>query len=263
MNQLVERDLEQLLRARERSEARLAEPATSGYLLPAASGYLLLAAEVDAHPHLWTSRTKRYLIETAASWCARIARDAGVLEAVTFKAILVPPIGEAAFLRRRPNEFHRARFDLVVLVQTDSVERAEALRNDVLFRTLENRMREEAGHVYVVAAGNAKRIGAVDHARDGVFLFNYFYADSQPQNLAAWEQAAGWFRQQTGLDNGTLLRPAQADLSEYTLIDHCRWDRLRDVLPALLFKRSFREAVLERFDANDTGAMPILYRLAA
>jgi hypothetical protein len=254
MNQLVERDLEQLLRARERSEARLIEPATSGYLL--------LAAEIDAHPHLWTSRTKRYLIETATSWCARIARDAGVLEAVTFKAILVPPIGEAAFLRRRPHEFHRARFDLVVLVQTDSVERAEALRDDVLFRTLENRMREEAGHVYVVAAGNAKRIGAVDHARDGVFLFNYFYADSPAQNLAAWEHAAGWFRQQTGLDNGTLLRPAQADLSEYTLIDHCRWDRLRDVVPALLFKRSFRDSVLERFDANDTGAMPILYRLA-
>jgi hypothetical protein len=255
MNQLVERDLEQLLRARERSEARLVEPATSGYLL--------LAAEVDAHPMLWASRTKRQLVEDASSWCAGIAREAGVLEAVTFKALLIPPIGEAAFLRRRRGEFHRARFDLVVLVQTDSVERAEALRKGARFRRLETRIREEAGHVYVVAAGNAKRIGAVDHARDGVFLFNYFYADSQAQNLAAWEQAAGWFRRQTGLDNGTLLRPAQADLSEYTLIDHCRWDRLRDVLPALLFKRSFRDAVLERFDANDTGAMPILYRLAS
>jgi hypothetical protein len=256
MNQLVERDLEQLLRAREQGEqgqARLVEPATSGYLL--------LAAEVDSQPLLWTSRTKRYLIEDARSWCASVAGDAGILEAVTFKALLIPPIGEAAFLRRRPREFHRARFDLVVLVQTDSVERAEALRKEAGFRALEDRMRESAGHVYVVAAANAKRLGAVDHARDGVFLFNYFYADSETQNLAAWEQTAGWFQQQTGLDNGTLLRPAQADLSEYTLIDHARWDRLRDLLPAL-FKRSFRDSVLERFDTNDTGPMPILYRLA-
>jgi hypothetical protein len=57
--------------------------------------------------------------------------------------------------------------------------------------------------------------------------------------------------------------PTRADLSEYTLINHCRWDRLGDVLPSLIFKRSFRDFVLAHFDANDTAPMPILYKLAA
>ena len=58
------------------------------------------------------------------------------------------------------------------------------------FRVLETDVRENAGHVYVITAGNAKRIGTVDHTRDGVFLFNYFYADSPAQNLPALEQTA-------------------------------------------------------------------------
>ena len=108
-----------------------------------------------------------------------------------------------------------------------------------------------------------KRIGAVDHRRGGIFLFNYFYADSLEQNLAVWEYTAGWFQNETGLDNSTVLAPTQPDLSQYTLINHCRWDRLTDVLPALVFKRSFRDFVLAHFDANDTAPMPILYKLAA
>jgi hypothetical protein len=231
---------------------------------PAGSGYVFLAAEIDPHPpFLWPSRTKRRLIEDVAGWCRRIAREPGVLEAVTFKAILVPPIGEAGFLRRRANEVHRARFDLAILIETDSVARAEALRADAQFQILEAHVRDEAGHVYAVTASNAKRIGAVDHRRDGVFLFNYFYADSLAQNLAVWEYTAGWFQKETGLDNSTVLAPIKPDLSQYTLINHCRWDRLRDVLPSLLFKRSFRDFVLAHFDANDTAPMPILYRLAS
>jgi hypothetical protein len=264
MNQVVERDLERALRALEYGKA-YAKPeyGTARLVAPAPSGYLLLAAEVDAQPFfLWTSRTKRHLIEDASAWCARIAQEAGVLEAVTFKAVLIPPLGEAAFLRRRPNEFHRARFDLAILVETDSVERAEALRRHALFRGFEDRVREEAGHVYVVAASNAKRLGAVDHARDGVFLFNYFFADSPAQNLAAWERTAGWFQQKTGLDNSTVLMPMHADLSQYTLIDHARWDRLSDILPSLLLERSFRDFVLAQFDASDAAPMPIFYRLA-
>jgi hypothetical protein len=225
---------------------------------------VLLAAEVDGHPpFLWPSRTKRLLIEDCARWCERIARRPGVLEAVTFKAILFPPIGEPGFLRRRHGQYHRARFDLVLLVETDTVERAEALADGVEFSALQTHVRAETGHVYVVTARNVKRIGAVDHSRDGVFLFNYFYAHSIAQNLAAWEHTAGWFQCETGLDNSTVLAPTRPDLSQYTLINHCRWNRLADVLPSLVFKRSFRDFVLAHFDANDTAPMPILYRLAS
>lgn len=239
------------------------EPAQAQLVRPAGSGYVLLAAEVDAHPFLWTSGTKRRLIADCASWCAGIAREPGVLDAVTFKAILFPPIGEPGFLRRRREQFHRARFDLVVLVETDSVERAEQLFASGAWRVLEAHVRDEASHVYVVTASNVKRIGAVDHRRNGVFLFNYFYADSAAQNLAVWEYTAGWFQKETGLDNSTVLAPIVPDRSQYTLINHCRWDRLADVLPALVFKRSFRDFVLAHFDANDTAPMPILYRLAS
>src|SRR5207245_2196312 len=142
------------------------------------------------------SRTSRTSSPRCACWPSsprrRIAPSLrpGVREAVTVQALVVPPIGEAAFLRRRRNGFHRARFDLALLIETDSVERAEALRASTSFRALETDVRENAGHVYVVTASNAKRIGTVDHTRGGVFLFGYFYADSPAQNLAAWEQTA-------------------------------------------------------------------------
>jgi len=45
------------------------------------------------------------------------------------------------------------------------------------------------------------------------------------------------------------------------LVNHCRWDRLRDVLPALIVKRSFRSFVLTVFAAKRVVPDPILYRL--
>jgi hypothetical protein len=47
----------------------------------------------------------------------------------------------------------------------------------------------------------------VDHHRQEVFLFNYFYADRTHLNLAAWQYTAGWFADQTGLDDSTVLPP--------------------------------------------------------
>jgi hypothetical protein len=105
-------------------------------------------------------------------------------------------------------------------------------------------------------------MGPVDHHRQGVFLFNYFYADRTDLNLAAWQYTAGWFRDQTGLDNSTVLLPDATSEPRYRLVNHARWDRLRDVLPALVFKRSFHTYVLEHFRVNGVAAMPVLYRLA-
>ena len=114
----------------------------------------------------------------------------------------------------------------------------------------------------LVALNNGRRMGPVDLSRVGVFLFNYFYADRRAQNLAVWEYTAGWFADQTGLDNSTLLIPEAGQDCPYTVINHCRWDRLGDILPSLLLKPSFRSYVLRHFEANDTAAIPILYRLA-
>jgi len=34
------------------------------------------------------------------------------------------------------------------------------------------------------------------------------------------------------------------------------------ILPSLIFKKSFKEFVLNNFEANNVAAMPILYKLA-
>ena len=59
-----------------------------------------------------------------------------------------------------------------------------------------------------------------------------------------------------------MLLPRNGERSEYNIMNHCRWDRLRDVMPSLIFKRSFRTYVLANFVANRVAAMPILYRMA-
>lgn len=90
----------------------------------------------------------------------------------------------------------------------------------------------------------------------------YFVASERGQNLAVWNHTAGWFESETGLDNSAVLVPVSGDSSPYSIINHCRWDRLADILPSLLLKRSFRQFVLKSFDLNDVAAVPVLYRLA-
>jgi hypothetical protein len=106
-----------------------------------------------------------------------------------------------------------------------------------------------------------KRVGDVDKTRQGLFLFNYFVADDARVALQLWDYLAGWYAVETGLDNSTLLEPlGQAD---YVFVNHARWD---DSLPRFLLhqltKPSFRTYMLANLQANRTGAMPILYRLA-
>jgi hypothetical protein len=231
---------------------------------PTTSGYLLMAAEVDRRP--WQlipfSRNKNDLIRETKAYCAMIGRLAGILSASAFRAFFTPPGGHGGYLLRRKKRSHRARFDIVVLIEADSLSNIEEILRSPQWRQLESNVRSKARYVEVISATNAKRIADVDHTRDGVFLFNFFEADDVQQNLNVWEYTAGWFQKETELDNSTVLLPDATANTTYSIINHCRWDRLRDVLPSLLFKRSFRNYVLAHFDANDTAAMPILYHLS-
>lgn len=74
-----------------------------------------------------------------------------------------------------------------------------------------------------------------------------------------WERTAGWFQRETGLDNSTVLEPTTDDVP-YTLINHCRWNHLRDVLPSLTVKPSFRSFGLRTFAAHDVVPHPLLHR---
>jgi len=228
---------------------------------PDGHGYLNLAAEVDRRPPwLPASAPKRALIEELKTRCADLEARSDVVEARVFVAQLIPP-GRGAYLESRPH-VHIARFDVVVHIITEDVAAAERLAADGAFGALRERVTEIASHVHEVVAHNARRIGDVDHDRDGVFLFNFFTADDTEENLAVWEYTAGWFQQETGLDNSTLMLPNDPADSDYTVINHCRWDRWRDIIPSLVFKRTFRNYVLASFEARHTAAIPILYRLA-
>lgn len=228
---------------------------------PNPHGYLLAGAVVDRRPPIgfvFESRRKRRLLAVLKDKVAALAAAPGVREAVVLRALVMPP-GRGTFLKKRP-QVHIARYDIAIWVETDDPETTETVRRDARWLEIEALLRQASNDVHVIAGRNSRRIGDVDHSRDGVFLINYFYADRTEQNLAVWEYTAGWFQDQTGLDNSILLLP-DGD-TDYTVLNHCRWERLRDILPALLFKRSFRRYVLAHFEANDTAAMPILYRLA-
>ena len=159
------------------------------------------------------------------------------------------------------NDAPDAAYDTVLLVETTPPADAERVLDDEpVVRRLLTYLRAEATDTLVFSASNVRRIAPVDHRRQGVFLFNYFSAKDVESNLFAWQYTAGWFQDQTGLDNSTVLRPLGGD-SAYTLVNHCRWERMRDVLPSLVFKRSFRDFVLRVFDDNGVAPRPILYRL--
>lgn len=149
-----------------------------------------------------------------------------------------------------------------MLVETHTPEAAVALRESAPVREAVADHEATAGHVHVVAARNGRRIGDVDKSRDGVFLFNYFHGPSPEEMVQVWEYTAGWFTHHTRLDNSVLLVPIEGERSPYTVIHHCRWDGLLDIVPHLAFRPSLRRYVGANFDANAIVPMPVLYRLA-
>jgi|HubBroStandDraft_5_1064220.scaffolds.fasta_scaffold64557_2 hypothetical protein len=232
------------------------------FIAPLDAGYILLAAAVDRRPFFGfplESARKRTLIHALKPLVKAISYD-GVEEATLLKALLVPP-GRGAYLRRRPDAVI-ARFDVAVLIRTADVETANQLLRSGQLRDIQEHMKRPSAQVYTMLGSNIRRIGSVDHRSPGVFLFNFFFAADETQNLDVFDRTAGWFQDETGLDNSELMRPLTQEGARYTLINHARWNRLSDILPSLIFKPSFPRYVLKLFELNRTAAMPILYRLA-
>ncbi len=230
---------------------------------PVDSAFILVGLEIDHRlpfAYFIESRNKRDAIAALKRAASDIGKADGVIEATVFKTLIAPP-GRGAYLKNRP-EVPIARYDLVMLVELDTVQAAQELRQNDIWNAVEKASSQYARKSLVLNARNSRSMGKVDHNRDGVFLFNYFYADDVEQNLAVWEYTAGWFSDQTGLDNSCLLQPAAGEASDYTVINHCRWDRLSEILPAILFKRSFRTYVMRNFEENNIAPIPILYKLA-
>ena len=229
---------------------------------PTKSGYLLLAAEVDHRPPFMfglESSKKRKAKSVLKAAASEFRNAPGLIDATVFKALLLPPGRKPS--RKAGQNIAPARFDLVFLLEFDTPTSAAALKASQAWQDLETKTEKLACRTLTVEAINARRIGPVDHSTDGIFLFNFFVADELERNLDIWEYTAGWFEDQTRLDNSTLLIPVPGQ-TDHTVINHCRWDSLSDILPSLLFKRSFHTFVLANFAANATTAMPILYSRA-
>ncbi|NYD24869.1 hypothetical protein [Kineococcus aurantiacus] len=237
---------------------------------PSGAGYLFIGASSGPWPlPVALPRARRRallsLLHAGAEQLRSPAgREAGVERADVFRAVLRPPGRGRPFARRTADRAGDAGggdlLDAVLLVQTrDPSTAAARLRSDAI-GDLRRRL-EAAGAATVVFTGsNVRRIGDVEHDRRGIFLFNYFSAEDTEENLHAWQYTAGWFQEQTGLDNSTVLQPA-GPAGGYSLINHCRWEHLRDVLPALVLEPSFRRFVLRTFADHRTAANPVLYRL--
>jgi hypothetical protein len=237
---------------------------TVSLMEPASSRYIQIAAEVDLNPiplFLWSSPRKRKLLADCKNWCAQLKQDLNLISADVFKAALRPP-GQGEFVKERPDKVHIARFDVAVLIEASSDEVVKQVQEHPAYQEMEKAIQTAASYTHIITASNTRRIGPVDHSRQGVFLFNYFFADDTAQNLAVWNYTAGWFEAETGLDNSTVLLPSNAEGSQYNIINHCRWDGWSDILPSLIFKKSFHSYVLDNFYANKVAALPILYHLA-
>jgi hypothetical protein len=230
---------------------------------PSSNYFLHIAIEVDSRLlpfFFFDSSLKKKIIQKLKVYCAKILKLHQATDANIFKATLIPP-GRSKLVENNKDNINIAKFDIAILIEVDSEEKLLAIKNDDSFIEMINFLEKNCKRVHHIAASNIRRIGAVDHNRQGVFLFNYFYAEDVEQNLEVWNYTAGWFEKETELDNSTLLLPQKKDNSDYAIINHCRWDSLIDIIPSLLFKRSFKTYVLDNFFINNVGAMPILYKL--
>ncbi len=231
---------------------------------PNATGYIHVGIEVDDSRipfFLFDSNVKKTILARAKLFAETLAMRADVNTASAFRAVVRPPLDQP-FLDTVRDRFHVARFDVAVLVETRDLAAARAIRVSDEFRDFEDFVGDGAKFHHVVVAENARRIAEVDKSRPGVFLFNHFYTERPEDLLAVWEYTAGWFIQETGLDNSTLMMPAKGEASQYGVINHCRWDSLPRLMPSLIFKKSMQRYVMENFAANRIAVMPILYRLA-
>ncbi|MGH3273438.1 MAG: hypothetical protein ACRDNZ_03825 [Streptosporangiaceae bacterium] len=223
------------------------------------AGYLYLAAAVapPAGPPFVRHDARRAALLARLKQRGHQLTELPEVEAVSvFRAILVPPAGRGAR--------HPARYDVAVLIETDSPASLDAVRAAPAYQQMLATLQARARDVNVMAASCLRYIGPVDHSKQGLFLFNHFEAPDADTGVVTglWEHLAGWYVAETGLDNSELLAPI-GDHADYVFVNHARWDKSLPRLAVEQFARkSFRSYVRANLRANQVIAMPVLCRLA-
>ena len=216
---------------------------------PTTLGYIHLAAEVRPRamppqqlPFVPNRRAREELLSRLKMLANRLEQLESVEKATVLDAVAIPPTSRfSSYLKERADSIHLARFDVAVLIETVSPELAREVQQTPDYRALLDALESEARDMHVMVARNAKRIGDVEKTRDGLFYLIYFVADDVNVALELWDYLAGWYEEETGLDNSTLLVPLEDEASDYLAINYARWD---GSLPRLVYrqlsKKSFR-----------------------
>jgi len=226
---------------------------------PRALGYIHIAAEVHprAVPILPNRRAKSKLLTELKRLTYRLAQLDVVQRVTVFDSSGYSPLSPE--LQERAAAIPIARFDIVVLIETTAPATARELQTTPVYQTLVETLRHEARDVHVIAARNARRIGAVDGTRSAVFRFTYFVADDADVMLQLWDYLAGWYVVETGLANASLFVPLEGERSDYVGIEYAGLGG-RSLVRQMRTK-SFRTYLQANLAANRVGAMPVLYQI--
>jgi hypothetical protein len=231
---------------------------------PSRLGYIYLAAAVRPGPLVLPSAERTALLAQVKQLAQALEQAAVVVKANVFRAIAMPPTARfMPYAKQRGSSLLVANFDVIVLIQTTSPATIREAQGTQAYAELVAVLSKHGKALHTFTARNIRRIGEVDTASQGLFLFNHFAAADPAVILELWEYLAGWYAVETGLDNSVALAPLDASASDYTIVNWARWDSSAPRhFWRQLSKRSFRTYVLANLEAHQGVSMPIYCRLA-
>ena len=234
-------------------------------------GYVFIMAEVDngavvseltradnlaTLPEIPAQSLKRAVLQSETrSLRADLSRLASVRAVSLFEAILFAPGSLHRFRARGAGR--AARYDTLLVVETESPAAAESLLSRAEFRKLLGAVQERSAVAKLLMATNIKRIQGVDRTRGGAFLFNFFFAEDPQLLQDVWDHTAGWWLAHGDMRNSELMCPVGS--CEYALINNARWEDAECAIKAFR-SPDYWEFVLANIEACKASAMPTLYR---
>lgn len=233
---------------------KLIEPTTLGYI------HLAAVVQPRKSPFMPIGRKKKQLIARLKYLAQQLEQLEAVEKATVFHAVVIAP--SSGYVKQHRDSIHLPRYDVVVLVETRSPEAALQVQKTEEYTMLIDALKSCASDLHTLVARNVKCAGDVEKRRKGIFLFNYFVGDDPQVTLALWDYLAGWYAVATGMNNSTLLLPLEGERSDYTIINHARWNGLVRFLWRQITKKSFRTYMQANLNENHVGSMPVFYHLA-
>lgn len=133
--------------------------------------------------------------------------------------------------------FSGAPFNIVILIESQSVKDALILQSNAKFNVLRKNIAPEHSVNFCLVAANMRRIGDVDRSKQGIFIFNFYKAsrfgyltDEIEKDILGWD-------------------------SEYTIVNHARWNQggLWNIFSTILMNPKLRNQA--------ENSKPTMYRL--